>query len=298
MTDSFRSGEVAVVGRPNVGKSTLVNRLVGEKVAIVSDKPQTTRKRILGIARRPGAEIALVDTPGIHRPDHRMNAAMVRDASEALTNADLVLLVVDGAEEEREGRVIEMLARAGTPAILALNKIDLVAKEKLLPAIAAFAARHPFREIVPISAKTGDGVDRLAELLAANLPEGEAAYPEDFLSATSEAEWAAEVIREKLLERTRQELPFASTVVVERMTRDEERDVTVVFASIVVEREGQKAIVIGRGGSMIRDIGTAARVELEERSGGKYFLDLNVKVRADWRDDERFLATVVTNPEA
>ena len=298
MTDSFRSGEVAVVGRPNVGKSTLVNRLVGEKVAIVSDKPQTTRKRILGIARRPGAEIALVDTPGIHRPDHRMNAAMVRDASEALTNADLVLLVVDGAEEEREGRVIEMLARAGTPAILALNKIDLVAKEKLLPAIAAFAARHPFREIVPISAKTGDGVDRLAELLAANLPEGEAAYPEDFLSATSEAEWAAEVIREKLLERTRQELPFASTVVVERMTRDEERDVTVVFASIVVEREGQKAIVIGRGGSMIRDIGTAARTELEERSGGKYFLDLNVKVRADWRDDERFLASVVTHPDA
>ena len=298
MSTGFRAGEVAVVGRPNVGKSTLVNRLVGEKVAIVSDKPQTTRKRILGIARRPGAEIALVDTPGIHRPDHRMNAAMVRDASEALSTADLVLLVVDGAEEGRERRVIEMVARAGAPAILALNKIDLVAKEKLLPVIAEYATRHPFLEIVPISAKTGDGVERLAELLAAHLPEREPAYPDDFLSATSEAEWAAEVIREKLLERTRQELPFASTVVVERMTRDEERDVTVIFASIVVEREGQKAIVIGRGGSMIRDIGTAARAELEERSGGKYFLDLNVKVRADWRDDERFLATVVTNPEA
>ncbi len=297
MSSGFRAGEVAVVGRPNVGKSTLVNRLVGEKVAIVSDKPQTTRKRILGIARRPGAEIALVDTPGIHRPDHRMNAAMVRDASEALSTADLVLLVVDGAEEGGERRVIEMVARAGTPAILALNKIDLVAKEKLLPVIAEYATRHPFLEIVPISAKTGDGVERLAELLAANLPERQPAYPDDFLSATSEAEWAAEVIREKLLERTRQELPFASTVVVERMTRDEERDVTVIFASIVVEREGQKAIVIGRGGSMIRDIGTAARAELEERSGGKYFLDLNVKVRADWRDDERFLATVVTNPE-
>jgi GTP-binding protein Era len=226
-----------------------------------------------------------------------MNAAMVRDASEALSTADLVLLVVDGAQEGREGRVIEMLARAGTPAILALNKIDLVAKEKLLPAIADFAARHPFREIVPISAKTGDGVDRLADLLAANLPERGPAYPDDFLSSTSEAEWAAEVIREKLLERTRQELPFASTVVVERMTRDEERDVTVVFASIVVEREGQKAIVIGRGGSMIREIGTAARMELEERSGGKYFLDLNVKVRADWRDDERFLATLVVDPQ-
>jgi GTPase len=297
-SSGFRSGEVAVIGRPNVGKSTLVNRLVGEKVAIVSDKPQTTRKRILGIARRPNAEIALVDTPGIHRPDHRMNAAMVRDASDALSTADLVLLVVDGAPEGREGRVLDMLARAGVPVILALNKIDLVSKEKLLPSIADYATRHPFREIVPISAKTGDGVERLAELLAANLPERGPAYPDDFLSATSEAEWAAEVIREKLLERTRQELPFASAVVVERMTHDEERDVTVVHASIVVEKEGQKGIVIGRAGSMIREIGTAARTELEERSGGKYFLDLNVRVRADWRDDERFLATLVTNPEA
>jgi GTPase len=297
-SSGFRSGEVAVVGRPNVGKSTLVNRLVGEKVAIVSDKPQTTRKRILGIARRPNAEIALVDTPGIHRPDHRMNAAMVRDASDALSTADLVLLVVDGAPEGRGGRVLDMLTRAGVPVILALNKIDLVSKGKLLPAIAEYATRYPFREIVPISAKTGDGVERLAEVLAANLPERGPAYPEDFLSATSEAEWAAEVIREKLLERTRQELPFASAVVVERMTRDEERDVTVVHASIVVEKEGQKGIVIGRGGSMIREIGTAARTELEERSGGKYFLDLNVRVRADWRDDDRFLATLVTNPEA
>lgn len=293
----FRAGEVAVVGRPNAGKSTLVNRLVGEKVAIVSDKPQTTRKRILGVARRPGVEMALVDTPGIHRPEHRMNAAMVRDASDALRTADLVLLVVDASAEGREGHVLELLARTGTPAILALNKIDLVAKQRLLPMIADFASRHAFREIVPISAKTGDGVDRLADLLAANLPERPAAYPEDFLSATPEAEWAAEVIREKLLERTRQELPFASTVVVERMTRDEERDLTVIYASIVVEREGQKGIVIGRGGSMIREIGTAARAELEETSGGKYFLDLNVKVQTDWRDDERFLASLGADPD-
>jgi GTPase len=294
---SFRAGEVAVVGRPNAGKSTLVNRLVGEKVAIVSDKPQTTRKRILGVARRPGVEMALVDTPGIHRPEHRMNAAMVRDASDALSTADLVLLVVDAAEEGREGRVLQLLERAGTPAILALNKIDLVAKQRLLPMIADFASRHPFRDIVPISAKTGDGVDRLADVLASHLPESQAAYPEDFLSATPEAEWAAEVIREKLLERTRQELPFASTVVVERMTRDDGRDVTVIYASIVVEREGQKGIVIGKGGAMIREIGTAARQELEATSGGKYFLDLNVKVQADWRDDERFLASLGTNPE-
>ncbi|HEX9149426.1 MAG TPA: GTPase Era, partial [Thermoanaerobaculia bacterium] len=154
----FRAGEVAVVGRPNAGKSTLVNRLVGEKVAIVSDKPQTTRKRILGIARRPGAEIALVDTPGIHRPDHRMNAVMLRDATDALSTADLVLLVVDAAEGGKEGRVLDLLSRAGRPAFLALNKIDLVAKEGLLPMIAEFAAPGLFREIVPISAKTGDGV--------------------------------------------------------------------------------------------------------------------------------------------
>jgi GTPase len=295
-THAFRSGEVAVVGRPNAGKSTLVNRLVGEKVAIVSDKPQTTRRRILGIARRPGAEVALVDTPGIHRPDHRMNAAMLRDATDALSTADVVLLVVDAAEGGRERHVLELLSQAGRPSFLALNKIDLLPKQRLLPVIAEFAARHPFREIVPISAKTGDGVDRLADLLVASLPEGKAAYPEDFLSSTSEAEWAAEVIREKLLERTRQELPFASAVVVERMTHDEERNVTVVYASIVVEKEGQKGIVIGRGGSMIREIGKAAREELEERSGGRWFLDLNAKVRADWRDDERFLATMVIDP--
>jgi GTP-binding protein Era len=188
-TAAFRAGEVAVVGRPNAGKSTLVNRLVGEKVAIVSDKPQTTRKRILGIARRPGAEIALVDTPGIHRPDHRMNAAMLRDATDALSTADLVLLVVDASEGGREGRVLETLARAGRPAILALNKIDTLAKDRLLPMIADFAAKHPFLEIIPISAKTGDGVERLADLLAANLPEAEPGYPSDFLSSSTEAEW-------------------------------------------------------------------------------------------------------------
>jgi GTP-binding protein Era len=226
-----------------------------------------------------------------------MNAAMLRDATDALSTADLVLLVVDAAEGGREGRVLDVLARAGRPTILTLNKIDLLAKERLLPMIADFASQYPFLEIVPISAKTGDGVERLADLLAASLPEGEAAYPEDFLSSTSEAEWAAEVIREKLLERTRQELPFASAVVVERMTHDEERDVTVVYASIVVEKEGQKGIVIGRAGSMIREIGKAAREELEQRSGGKWFLDLNVKVRADWRDDERFLATLVADPQ-
>ncbi len=295
----MHAGEVAVIGRPNVGKSTLVNRLVGEKIAIVSDKPQTTRKRILGVARTPGAEIALVDTPGIHRPHFRMNAAMVRDATDALATADLVLWLVDASEEAGKGEdfILELLERAGTPAILALNKIDrLSSKEQLLPKIAAFASRHPFREIIPISAKTGDGVERLARLLAENLPERESTYPEDFLTSMPETEWIAEVIREKLLERTREELPFASAVLIESIDEDAEKGLVRVAASIVVEKEGQKGIVIGKGGSMIRDVGTAARQELEAETGRRYFLDLNVKVREDWRNDERFLAQLVADP--
>ncbi len=289
---------MAVVGRPNVGKSTLVNRLVGEKVAIVSEKPQTTRKRVLGVARMPGAEIALVDTPGIHRPHFRMNAAMVRDATDALVTADLVLWIVDASEKPGRGDafILDLIERADSPTILALNKIDLVPKERLLPMIADFSSRHTFAGIVPISAKTGDGVERLARLLAETLPEGEPAYPEDFLTSMPENEWIAEVIREKLLERTREELPFASAVVIESVKEDAEKDLTVVMASIVVEREGQKGIVVGRGGSMIRDIGTAARQELERETGRRYFLDLTVRVRADWRNDERFLSRLVAPP--
>jgi GTP-binding protein Era len=293
-----KSGEVAVVGRPNAGKSTLVNRLVGEKVAIVSDKPQTTRKRILGVARLPNAEILLVDTPGIHRPEHRLNAGMVRDATDAIATADLVLWMVDASEKPGRGEahVLEFIRRAGRPSFLALNKVDLVPKENLLPMIADFSARHDFREIVPISAKTGDGVERLSRLIAESLPEREAAYPEDFLTSTPESEWIGEVIREKLLERTRQELPFASAVVVEAVREDEEKNLTVVTASIVVEKEGQKGIVVGKGGTMIRSIGMAAREELEASSDRRYFLDLRVKVREDWRNDEGFLSRLVGDP--
>jgi len=296
----MRVGEVAVVGRPNAGKSTLVNRLVGEKVAIVSDKPQTTRKRILGVARGDGFEIALVDTPGIHRPEHRLNAAMVRDAGDALATADLVLWVVDVSEKRGPGEAFirGLLERAGRPAILALNKIDRIAKPKLLPILQEFSSQFPFREIVPICARTGDGVDRLRDLIAGALPEGEAAYPEDFLTSTPETEWIGEVIREKLLERTRQELPFASAVLVESVREEIEKNLAVVVASIVVEKEGQKGIVVGAGGAMIREIGTAARAELEAESGRKFFLDLTVKVRERWRDDERFLSRLVANPGA
>jgi len=295
----LRAGEVAVVGRPNAGKSTLVNRLVGEKVAIVSDKPQTTRKRILGIARRPGAEIALVDTPGIHRPEHRMNSAMVRDATDALSTSDVALLVIDASEARGKGEefLLKLLERAARPTLLALNKIDKLSKPSLLPLMAEFSRRFPFRDVVPISAATGDGVEALASALVAALPEGESAYPDDFLSSTPEREWIAEVVREKLLERTREELPFASAVVVEEVREDDTRNLTVVTAVIYVEKEGQKGIVVGRGGTMIREIGRAAREELEARSGRRYFLELTVKVRADWREDEGFLSRLVGGSE-
>ena len=296
----FHSGRVAVVGRPNVGKSTLVNRIVGEKVAIVSAKPQTTRKRVLGVARTPGAEIALVDTPGIHRPHFRMNAAMVRDATDALATADVILWLVDASEKAGRGEAFigDLIARAGTPAVLALNKIDRVAKERLLPMIADFSKRHAFAAIVPISAKTGDGVERLGEVLAASLPEGEPGYPDDFLTATPETEWIAEVIREKLLERTRDELPFAHAVVIESVRPAENKELTVVRGSIVVEREGQKGIVVGKGGSMIRDIGKAAREELEAELGRRLYLELTVRVEPDWRNDEAFLSRLRATKES
>jgi GTP-binding protein Era len=290
-----RSGEIAVIGRPNAGKSTLVNRIVGEKVAIVSDKPQTTRKRILGVARRPDLEIALIDTPGIHKPEYKMNSQMVRDAVDALGGADAVLLVIDAADRPGPGEayLLDLVARSGKPVLLALNKIDLLKKERLLPRIAALSGQGSFREIVPISARTGDGVEGLVGLLAAALPEREAAYPEDFLTNTPETEWIAETIREKVLERTREELPYSTAVVIESVEEAPDKPVTVVYASIVVEREGQKGIVVGKGGAMIKQIGTAAREELEAETGRKFFLDLQVKVREEWRNDERFLSRIM-----
>jgi GTP-binding protein Era len=288
----IRAGEVAVVGRPNVGKSTLVNALVGEKVAIVSNKPQTTRKCILGVARRPACEIALRDTPGIHRPQYRMNAAMVRDAQDALASADLVLFVVDASEARGAGEefILARIAQAARPSVLALNKIDRLRKDRLLPLIADFSRRHAFDAVVPVSARTGENVERLFGVLADLLPEGEAAYPEDFLTTTPETEWIGEVIREKLLERTHDELPFAHAVLVESVREGEQKDITVVTASIIVEREGEKGIVVGKGGAMIREIGRAAREELEGALGRRLFLDLTVRVKTDWRNDERFLA--------
>lgn len=283
---------MAVVGRPNAGKSTIVNALVGEKVAIVSDKPQTTRRRVLGIRDAPEGQIVFVDTPGLHKPLHRLNRAMLDEALEAIEEVDVRLLVVDASVPSGGGDewALDLLARSGEPRIAVLNKIDLVAKPKLLPRMADLSARGLFREIVPVCALSGDGLDLLLPILHGLLPEGDELFPEGTVTTTEETVRIAEVIREKLLERTREEIPYGLGVVVDSLRRDEEKDLVVVTASIVVDKENHRRIVIGTGGSVIRDAGTAARRELEATFGSRFYLDLHVRAVPGWREDPRFLS--------
>ncbi len=286
---SFHSGFVTVVGRPNVGKSTLVNRLVGRKVAIVSDKPQTTRNRILAVLNRPRGQIVLFDTPGIHKPMHRMNRRMVDTAVKSLGQGDVALWLVDVGEECGGGDryVRDLLKQAGLPVLLGINKIDTVAKLRILPVIDAYRSLLDFAEVVPLSALTGDNVERLAGLLLEHLPEGGRLYPEDFLTDLPERFFVAEMIRERILDHTREEIPYATGVVIDSF---KEEALVRIQATIFVEREGQKAIVIGKGGSMLKVIGTEARLQIEEFLGTKVFLGLFVKVREGWREDPRVLA--------
>lgn len=287
----MKTGYVAMVGRPNAGKSTLVNRLVGTKVAIVSDKPQTTRTRIVGVRTTSTAQIVYLDTPGLHRPLHRLNVRMVDVAVTSMTQADVVCAVVDAAEDIGRGDafVADLLGRVQAPVVLALNKTDLLDKPRLLPLIERWNAMARFAEIVPVSALTGDGVDDLERVLLGFLPEGEPLYPEDYLTDQPERTYVAEVVREKLLRHTRDELPFTTAVVVDRFEEPDERGLLRVFCTILVERDSQKAIVIGKGGAMIRTIGTEARQELEQFFEARVFLDLRVKEKAGWREDPRVL---------
>jgi GTP-binding protein Era len=288
-TTPLRSGFLTVVGRPNVGKSTLVNRLVGQKVAIVSDKPQTTRNRILAVVNRPGAQLVLFDTPGIHKPMHEMNRRMVEIAVRSVAKGEIVLWLVEVADAVGAGDryVRDVLARSRRPVILAINKIDTVPRPRILPAIEAHRTLLDFAEIVPVSALRGDNVDRLEEVLVRHLPEGPRLYPEDYLTDQPERFFVAEMVREQVLRHTREEVPYASGVVIESF-REEERLVR-IQAVILVEREGQKGILIGKGGSMLKTIGTEARREIEAFLGTKVFLGLFVKVREKWREDERLL---------
>lgn len=288
----MKSGFVSFIGRPNAGKSTLLNRLVGEKVAIVSDKPQTTRTRILGVRNYPDAQVVFLDTPGIHRPLHRMNVRMVDAAVQTIGEVDVLGLVVDVTESIGRGDryVFDLVKDATAPVFLILNKIDLIKKVKLLPLIDAYSKEGTFAEIIPVSASTGVNVDRLERALIDRLPEGPALYPEDYLTDQPERVMASEIVREKVLQFTHAEIPFSSAVVVERFEEPTEpKGLLRLFCTIVVERESQKPIVVGRNGEMIKRIGTAAREELERFFATRVFLDLHVRVRADWREDERVL---------
>lgn len=288
----MKAGFVSLIGRPNAGKSTLLNRFVGQKVAIVSDKPQTTRHRIVGVRNAPGGQVVFIDTPGIHKPMHRMNQRMVDAATTTLKEVDVAVLVVDATEPPGAGDrfVLDLVKRSGVRTILVLNKIDRVHKPALLPIIQQYMGVAEFAAVVPLSAMTGDGVDLLEREILAALPEGEPLYPGDYLTDQTQRTLAAELIREKVLAHTRDELPYSTAVVIEQFQEPErEGGLTRIHASILVDHESQKPIVVGKGGDMIKRIGTEARKDLEEMLDGRVFLDLYVKVRADWRDDERIL---------
>ncbi len=286
----LRSGTVALVGRPNAGKSTLLNALIGDKVAIVSDKPQTTRNRIIGILNEKRGQAVFFDLPGVHKPLHKMNARMMQEVRSALEEVDVVLHLVDASVSWGGGEeyLFELLAAVRPKVLGVLTKIDLVrAKTDLLPLIERYGERRPGTPVIPISAVEGDGLEpMLAELFDA-LPEGPPLYPADLTSTQTERFFVAEVIREKLLERTRNELPYTTGVIVDLF--DESGRVLHIEAMIYVERKSQKGIVIGKGGRMIRDIGQAAREELEKVLGTDIYLGLRVKVHPRWRDDPNVL---------
>jgi GTP-binding protein Era len=289
---TMKSGFVSFVGRPNAGKSTLLNRLVGSKLAIVSDKPQTTRTRILGVRNYDDAQVVFLDTPGIHRPLHRMNVRMVDTAIQTLTEVDVVGLVVDASEPAGKGDryLLDLVKGVKAPVFAILNKIDLLKKTRLLPLIESYHREERFAEIIPISAATGDNVDRLERAIIDRLPDGDPLYPADYLTDQPERFLAAEIIREKLLQFTHAEIPFSSAVIIDRFEEPSgPKPILRLYSSIVVDRESQKPIVVGKGGEMIKRIGTAAREELERFFGTKVFLDLHVRVKNEWREDERVL---------
>ncbi len=289
MPEEFKSGFVAVVGRPNAGKSTLVNRLVGQKVAIVTSKPQTTRNRIQGIVNRPDAQIVLIDTPGLHRPDSALGRQMMGEVNAALDGVDVLALILDASEEIGKGdlKAIERAARFEGTRILLLNKVDRIPKDSLLPIIEKVGKLAEFAEIIPISALTGDGVERVLEKFIEFLPEGEPNFPPDQYTDQPERFLAAELIREKAMAGTFHEVPHAVAVLVDSF--EETPKVIRIRATIYVEREGQKGILIGKGGASLKKIGTDARKELEEILGTKIFLELFVKVLRDWRDNSQLV---------
>src|SRR5437763_7187101 len=290
-TGNSKFGVVALVGRPNAGKSTLLNRILGQKVAIVSPKPQTTRNRIVGMLNDARGQIAFLDTPGIHKPLHKLNVRMMEHVRTALTEADILTVMIDAKEPFGHGDqfVLDMLRAQKNKRFAVLNKIDLLKKAKLLPLIQQYNETGLFDEIVPISASTGDGVEHLVNSLFESVGLGDAIYPTEDFTTQPERFFAAESVREKLLAHTSAGLRYTTAVAVDRWEEDEAKNLIKIYATIVVERETQKPIIIGKRGEMIKTIGTEARVELESILGTRVFLDLHVAVHGSWREDERFL---------
>jgi GTPase len=289
----FRSGFVTIVGRPNAGKSTLINALVGEKIAIVTHKPQTTRHRIQGVVNvkpakdRPAAQIVFIDTPGIHKPDSQLGKRMMQEVHDALDARDLILLIIDVSAKFGTGDqfALDLVKQTKAPVILLLNKIDLVEKGKLLPVIQEYSKLHDFEEVIPVSARKKDGFDALLTAVAKRLPRGPKYFAKDQITDQPMRVLAAEIIREKVLMHVGEEVPYATAAVVEKY--EESPKLTRISAAILCEREGQKAILIGKQGAMLKKIGTTSRIEIEKLIGGKVFLELFVKVVADWRGSKR-----------
>ena len=285
-----KSGFVAIVGRPNVGKSTLLNRIVGQKIAIMSDKAQTTRNKIQGVYTTPEAQLIFIDTPGIHKPKHRLGDFMVESAYSALREVDAVLFMISADQKRGRGDdfIIERLKNVQSPVYLIINKIDKVHPDELLGIIEDYSAQMPFAQVVPISATEGNNVDRLMEVLIAEMPEGPQYFPDDQVTDHPEYFIVSELIREKVLFLTRDEVPHSVAVVVDSMKRNE-NDKIQIQATIIVERDSQKGIIIVKGGKMLKEIGTKARKDIENLLGDKVFLELWVKVQKDWRDKRVYL---------
>jgi GTP-binding protein Era len=294
---AFHSGFVCILGRPNAGKSTLLNALVGERLAIVNPKPQTTRNRILGIVQIPqqkkkiGGQIVLIDTPGVHKPDTSLGRKMMSEVREALEGCDLLLLIVDVTRKfgQADESVLEMARKSKTPVFLLLNKIDLLRnqKDKLLPIIDGYRKLYAFKEIIPLSARKPEGLDLLLEKIIGTLPEGPRYFPEDQITDQPTRFMVAEIIREQVLVETSEEVPYATTVLVEQF--EEGAKLTRIAAAIYCEREGQKRILIGKQAQMLKKIGTAARLQIEKMVGTRVFLELFVKVSPDWRESHAFI---------
>lgn len=285
----FRSGYVSIIGRPNVGKSTLLNSILGEKIAIVTPKPQTTRNRIIGIKTLQDAQIIFIDTPGIHRPKHRLGETMVRTAMEALNEVDVILFMVEPHEPEKGDKaIIELLKKVQSPVFLLINKVDSIKKPELLPLIDQFKGLYPFKDIIPISALKQDGINLLIKKICEYLPHGPRYYPDDLITDKLERFMVSEIIREKVMEMTEEEVPHSVAVEVAEWNEREDGLVS-ISCNIYVEREGQKGIIIGKKGTMLKSIGSAARVDIEHLLDTKVFLELWVKVKKDWRNDEQLL---------